>query len=63
MVEVIRHSRVGLGGDEGGVLAAQLLGRPAVREVVHHEPGDADARQPLQVGRLTFRTTGRRTPR
>jgi hypothetical protein len=45
VVEVVPECGVDLGGGEGAVLAANLVRRPPVRQVVHCNLGHADARQ------------------
>ena len=47
MVKVVRHGGMYLGRTELGMLAAHLVRRPSMRQVVHHDLRDADAGNPL----------------
>jgi hypothetical protein len=52
VVVEVRHRRVDLGEPKVRVLAAHLVGRPTVSQVIHDDLGDADAGKPLQPSRL-----------
>jgi len=47
MVEVVRHGGMSLDRTEIGMLAAHLVRRPSMRQVVHQDLRDADAGNPL----------------